>query len=268
MANARRHRWWLGLAAAALMAGCAGTGEKDETAGWSEQKLYKEAMDELDAGGYERAIKYFEKLEARFPFGITAQQAQLEIAYAHYKQGERPEAITAIDRFMKLHPAHPATDYALYLKGLINFNERLGIFGNLIAEDPFERDQQSMRESFESFKELIARFPDSKYAPDARLRMAYIVNALAKYDVAVAKYYYKRGGYLAAANRAQKAISEFQQAPALEEALYMLIKCYEKLGLEPLRADAERVFKANYPNSELLAKGLPEERSSKWWKLW
>ncbi|MBU6438239.1 MAG: outer membrane protein assembly factor BamD [Betaproteobacteria bacterium] len=268
MFNVRRFRWVLWAVFAVVLAGCAGTGEKDETAGWSEQKLYKEAMDELNSGGYDRAIKYFEKLEARFPFGVSAQQAQLNIAYAYYRQSERAQALSAIDRFMKLHPAHPATDYALYLRGLINFNGDLGIFGSAIGEDPFERDQQSMRESFETFKELVSRFPTSKYAGDARLRMAYIINALAKYDVAVARYYYRRGGYLAAANRAQKAISEYPQAPAVEEALVMLIRSYDKLGLTTLRDDAKRVYALNYPKSDMLAKGLPEERNEAWWKLW
>jgi outer membrane protein assembly factor BamD len=248
--------------------GCASTSDdRDETAGMSEQKIFSEAKQELSNGGYERAIKLFERLEARFPFGVLAQQAQLEIAYAYYKQDERTDALAAIDRFIKLHPAHPVMDYALYLKGLINFNEKLGLFGGVIGQDPSERDQQSMRESFESFKELVTRFPQSRYAEDATLRMNYIVNALARYDVAVARYYFNRGVYLAAANRAQKAITEFQTAPAIEQALYILIKSYEKLGLEPLRADAERVFKQNFPKSEMFAKGLPEERGS-WWQFW
>lgn len=251
----------------ALLAGCGSTGDKDETAKWNEQKMYKEAHDELESGGYDRAISLYEKLEARFPFSVLAQQAQLDIAYAHYKAANRTEGVAAVDRFQKLHPSHPASDYALYLKGLLNFNERLGIFGNVIGQDPSERDQQSMRESFESFRELTTRFPDSKYAADARLRMGYIVNALARYDVAVAKYYFNRGGYLAAANRAQKAITEFQQAPAVEEALALLVLSYERMGLTDLRNDAERVYKKNYPNSTLLSQGM-KDVSAPWYKWW
>jgi outer membrane protein assembly factor BamD len=229
--------------------------------------MYKEAKDELNSGGYDRAVTLYEKLESRFPFGILAQQAQLDIAYAYYKSGDRVQGVAAVERFQKLHPSHPSSDYALYLKGLLNFNDKLGIFGSVIGQDPSERDQQSMRESFESFKELSTRFPDSKYASDARLRMTYIVNALARYDVAVGKYYYRRGGYLAAANRAQKAITEYQQAPAVEEALVLLVLSYERLGMTDLRKDAERVYKLNYPKSTLLAEGL-RNASDPWYKFW
>jgi outer membrane protein assembly factor BamD len=255
------------IALASMLTACGSTGSKDETAKWDEQKMYKEAQDELKSGGYDRAVTLLEKLESRFPFGVYAQQAQLDIAYAHYKANSRVEGLAAIDRFMKLHPSHPASDYALYLKGLLNFNDRLGIFGNLISQDPSERDQQSMRESFEAFKELTTRFPDSKYASDARDRMGYVVNALARYDVAVAKYYYKRGGYTAAANRAQKTILEFQQAPAIEEALVILAQSYERMGLTDLKNDVERVYKTSYPKGTLMSKGVEDSQLS-WWKFW
>ncbi len=251
----------------ALLAGCASQPDKDVTAGWSPNKLYAEAMDERNSGNYERAIQLFEKLEGRAAGTPLAQQAQLEKAYAHYKNGEPAQALATLDRFIKLHPASPALDYALYLKGLVNFNDNLGLFGFISQQDLSERDQKAAKDSFEAFKELVERFPDSRYAPDARQRMAYIVNALAQYEVHVARYYYRRGAYVAAINRAQTALRDYQNAPAAEEALYLLMKSYEALGMDELARDARRVLEANFPNSALLTYGLRRD-SGPWWKLW
>jgi outer membrane protein assembly factor BamD len=198
--------------------------------------------------------------------GLTAQQAQLEVAYAYYKSNEPASAIAACDRFIKLHPNHPAVDYVYYLKGLINFNEDLGYAGYISSQDPSERDPKAAREAFDTFRELVKRFPDSKYTPDALKRMEYLVNALASLEVHVARYYLKRGAPLAAANRAQTAIKTYPQAPANEEALYIMVKAYDTLGMTDLRDDADRVLKKNYPNSRFYAQGLEEKKP--WWKLW
>jgi outer membrane protein assembly factor BamD len=179
---------------------------KDETIGWSANKLYAEAKEALNDGSYAKAIKYFEKLESRYPYGRYAQQAQIDIAYAYWKDQEPASAIAACDRFIKLHPNHPNVDYVYYLRGLINFNEDLGILGIVSNQDMTERDPKGARESFDAFRELVTRFPDSKYTPDALLRMKYLVNALASLELHVARYYMKRGAYLAAANRAQYAV--------------------------------------------------------------
>ncbi|MCX7815783.1 MAG: outer membrane protein assembly factor BamD [Tepidimonas ignava] len=253
--------------ALALLAGCASGPEKDVTAGWSPNKLYAEAMDERAAGNYDKAIQYFEKLEGRAAGTPLAQQAQLEKAYAHYKNGEPAQAIATLDRFMRLHPASPALDYALYLKGLVNFNDNLGLFGFISQQDLSERDQKAAKDSFEAFKQLVERFPDSRYAPDARQRMVYIVNALAQSEVHIARYYYRRGAYVAAINRAQQAIRDYTNVPAAEEALYLLYKSYEALGLEQQANDARRVLEANFPASPLLTRGLQRD-SGPWWKLW
>jgi outer membrane protein assembly factor BamD len=157
---------------------------------------------------------------------------------------------------MKLHPASPALDYALYLKGVINFNDDLGMFAFLTRQDLSERDQKAAKESFESFRDLVTRFPDSRYAPDARQRMNYIVNSLAQYEVHVARYYYSRGAYLAAINRAQIALADYREVPALEEALYIMVKSYDALGMNDLRDDAQRVLTTNYPQSTYLANGF------------
>jgi len=258
---------WIALSAVALLAaGCSST-SVDKTANWSPNRIYAEAKDEAGSGAYDKAVPLYEKIEGRAAGTPLAQQAQLEKAYAQYKAGEKANAIATIDRFMKLHPASPALDYALYLKGVINFNDDLGMFAFLTRQDLSERDQKAAKESFESFKDLATRFPDSRYAPDARQRMNYIVNSLAQYEVHVARYYYSRGAYLAAINRAQLALSDYREVPALEEALYIIVRSYDALGMKDLRDDAQRVLTTNYPKSEYLARGF-KGKDDPWWKLW
>jgi outer membrane protein assembly factor BamD len=174
--------------------------------------------------------------------------------------------LAACDRFIKLHPSHPTVDYVYYLKGLINFNEDLGLTAYLSSQDPTERDPKAARESFEAFKELVTRFPNSKYTPDATLRMNYLVNAMASLEVHVARYYLNRGAYIAAANRSQQAIKTYPQAPAIEEAMFIMVSAYDKLGMTELRDDADRVMKKNFPNSRYYAEGV--NRKKAWWKLW
>ena len=260
----------LALIAIAVLAAAGGCGllpeTKDETAGWSAQKLYGEAKDAMASRAWDKAIKYLEKLEARYPYGRFAQQAQLDVAYAYWKQGERASAIAAADRFIKLYPNHANVDYAYYLKGLVNFNENTGLMGILDNPDLSERDSKGTRESFEAFKDLSNRFPDSKYTEDARARMRYLVNSLAQYEVHVARYYMKRGAYVAAANRAQFAVKNYPQAPALEEAVFIMVKAYDALGMADLRDASDRVMRKNFPESKYLAgKG---DRTAPWWKLW
>ncbi len=258
----------LALAAAALiLAGCGTTAEPpDETAGWSAQRLYGEARDAMGERDWPKAIKYLQKLEARYPYGRYAQQAQLEIAYAHWKDSERALAITAAERFIKLYPNHDSVDYAYYLKGLVNFTEDDGLFSFLADPDMAERDPKAAREAFAAFREVVTRFPESKYAADSAARMRYLVNALARHEVHVARYYMKRGAYLAAANRAQQAVANFPQAPATEEAVFLMMQAYGALGLADLRADAERVMRKNFPDSPYF-KG-PVKRHVAWWRIW
>lgn len=251
---------------ALLVAGCSSK-PVDPTANMSPNKLYAEAKDELSSGAYDKAIPLFEKLEGRAAGTPLAQQAQLDKAYAHYKYQEPAQALATLDRFIKLHPASPALDYALYLKGIINFNDDLGMFSSVTRQDLSERDQKAAKESFEAFKELVTRFPESRYTPDARARMSYIVNSLAQYEVHVARYYFSRGAYLAAINRAQIALTDFHQAPALEEALYIMVASYDALNMPQLRDDARRVMEKNYPQSEYLSRGF-KPKSDPWWKLW
>lgn len=233
----------------------------------SPNRLYAEAKDEMSASQWDKAVVLLEKLEARASGTPLAQQAQLEKAYAQFKAGEQAQSLATLERFIKLHPASPALDYAIYLRGIVNFNDDLGLLSSITRQDLAERDQKAAKESFESFKELTTRFPDSKYAPDAHERMNYIVGSLAQYEVHVAKYYYKRGAYLAAANRAQQCITDYRFVPATEEALFILYKSYDALGMKQLRDDAKRVLETNFPQS-VLPINDGNHNSDPWWKIW
>lgn len=221
----------------------------------------------MAGANYTRAVELLEKLESRYPFGRWAQQAQLEIAYAHYRDGERALALGAIDRFIRLHPEHTALDYALYLKGLINFNEQQGLLAWLGRQDLAERDLQAAREAFDTFKELVSRFPESRYAPDAAARMTYLVNSMARGEMLIARYYFQRGAYVAAANRAQAVIRDYQQTPAVEEALAILVLAYDRLDLDDLRDDSRRVLEQNFPGSDAISR-VDQIDDRRWWQVW
>lgn len=252
---------------AAVLAACGTTRKDDDNSQQGGERLYLEAKEDLNAGNYEAAIKELEKVEGRAAGTMLSQQASIDLAYAYYKTGDKAQALSALDRFIKLHPSSPALDYALYLRGLVNFNDNLGLLGSFARQDLSERDQQASRDAYQSFKQLVEQFPGSTYAPDARVRMDYIVNALAAYELHVARYYFRRGAYVAAANRAQQAVQEFQQAPATEEALYIMAQSYDKLGLDKLRDDADRVLKKTFPNSRFLKEGVTEAKKT-WWQFW
>lgn len=245
--------------------------QKEDTTDWSAGKFYAEAKEKLTDGNYPAAIELFESLEARYPYGRFAQQAQLEVAFAYYKDQEQASAIAAAERFIKLHPNHANVDYAYYIRALSNFNDNWGLLSyvtqDLLSQDMSERDSKASRESFDNFRILINRFPDSKYAPDARQRMAHLLNVVAMSEVHIARYYFARKAYIAAANRAQHAVKEYPNTPAAEEALHIMMQSYEALGMIDLRDDAARVLKLNFPESKF----LPETKTaadSSWWKLW
>jgi outer membrane protein assembly factor BamD len=236
---------------------------KDETANWSAERIYQEAHAMLTTGNYTRAIKLYDTLEGRFPYGRYAQQAILEGAYANYRAAETATAIAACDRFIRTYPNHPDVDYAYYLKGVINFREDQGLLGYIVEQDISERDPKMTRESFSAFKDLVSRFPDSKYAADAHVRMRYLANALSSYEVHVADYYYRRGAFLAAANRAQASLVTYPQTAANEDALIVMIRSYDRLGLTQLRDDTERVLKASYPTGRYFT-----AEAKPWWNFW
>ena len=254
------------LAALLTLAACS-TPFRDVSPGATAERLYREAREDIDAGSYERAIKALERVEGLAAGSLLAQQALLDMAYLNWRTGERAQALTAVERFIKLNPSSPALDYAMYLRGVINFNDSLGLLGSIGGQQLSERDQAASRDAWQAFKQLTEQFPESRYTPDALQRMAYIVNSLAEYEVHVARYYFRRGAYLAAANRAQHAVTEFPQSPAVEEALYLMVQSYDKLGLAQLRDDAERVLLKNYPESPFLRGGLAA-RKTPWWRFW
>lgn len=224
------------------------TEEKDETKDWSAKELYTAAKRELDEKSYEKAINYYEILEARYPFGRYAQQAELEIAYAYYKYDEPDSAIAAADRFIKLHPRHENVDYAYYLKGLVNFNRGERFLDRVFKQDPSERDTQTARQAYNDFSTLVKQFPNSRYAKDASQRMIFLRNNLAQHEIHVADYYMRRKAYVAAANRGKYVVENYQGTPAVADALEVMYRAYTKLEMNDLAADARRVLQLNYPD--------------------
>jgi outer membrane protein assembly factor BamD len=249
------------------LSGCSSPPKEDPNSTQAVERLYADAKDDIASGSFDSAIKTLERIEGRAAGTLLAQQATLDLAYAQYRTGERAAALATLDRFIKLHPSSPALDYALYLRGLVNFNDTLGFLGSLAQQDLSERDQQASRDSYQAFKQLVTQFPQSRYAEDAKLRMDYIVNALANYELHVARYYLRRSAFVAAANRAQQVVQEYPQSPANEEALFIMQLSYRFLGLEQLRADTERILKQNFPNSRFNEETILESRRA-WWQLW
>lgn len=238
-----------------LLHACASTTNPDDpTSGMDAQQIYEHASQQLKEGDYETAIKYYERLEARFPYGKYAERAQMEIAYAYYKDNEQESAILAADRFIKLHPNHPNVDYMYYMRGLASYDLTKSFLENLFNVDPTERDPKAARRAFEYFSELVKKFPRSRYAKDAVKRMIAIRNSLAKYEVHVANYYLSRGAYLAAANRSKYVVENYQRTPAVADALAIMVQAYTKLGMKELATDAQRVLELNYPNHPLFVK--------------
>jgi outer membrane protein assembly factor BamD len=248
----------------AALAACGSTSDSRNPAQMSNEALYAQAKNEIASSTWIDALRTLERLQARDPFSVFAQQAMLETAYVHWRDSNPTEALATLDRFQRQFPNHPATDYALYLRGLVNFNENLGFLARFTDQKLSERDPKSARESFDAFKELATRFPDSVYTPDAIDRMNFLVNALAEYEVHVARYYLRRGAPLAAINRAQFAVKTYQTAPALEEALAIMVIAYDELKQPELAKDAQRVLDKNFPNSGKVA-AVRKVEQPRWW---
>ncbi len=244
-----------GPLAAALLAGCALLPDKiDETKGWSAQRLYSEARESMTEGNYQTALEYLDKIQARYPFGRYAQQAQLDTIFVQYRDNEPDAAIAAADRFIKANPRHPYVDYAYYMKGLVNFNRANTLVERLAPTDRAKTDTNTARQSYSDFAELVRKFPDSKYAEDASQRMLFLHNSLAAYEVNVADYYLRRGAYVAAVNRAKYVLETYARTPASAQALGIMTQAYLKMGMPQLAADSLRVLERNYPESPDLPK--------------
>jgi len=264
-----QQRTWLVAALLAIfvaLSGCSGFGgdEFDETASWPVERLYEDGRRAMNAGDWPVASERFTAVEARFPFGPFAQQSLINLAYVQWRQGEPEMALATVSRFQRQYPNHPGSDYMLFLRGLILFTPPSSRLAFLTRQDPAERDPQALRESFAAFEELITRYPDSRYVSDAKKRMSWLVNTMAEHQLHAARFYYKRSGYVAAINRAQSVITDYEGVPATEQALYIIMMSYQKLGVTDLSEDARRVLLENFPNTELIANGLPERQYS-WW---
>ena len=266
--NALFTRAFILIAALALSA-CAIFGNPnppDETKGWSEQRIYAAGQEKMLDKNYDKAIEYFQKLEARYPHGVYATQAQLEVAYAYYKKTEPVLCLSAVDRFIKLHPNHPNLDYAYYLKGLATFNER-GIIEKYTKQEINDRDPKTLRVSFNAFKELVERFPSSRYHKDATQRMIYLVNTLAMHEMHVARYYMQRKAYVAAVNRSRYVLETYPNSSSVEDALVTQISAYDAMELTDLKNDTLRILKTNYPENPMVT-GKINEDEKVWWKFW
>jgi outer membrane protein assembly factor BamD len=233
---------------ATSMAGCSWLNDEDEVPpDEGERALYDSARENLDSSNFDLAIKNLQLLEARYPFGPYAEQAQLELIYAHYRNYDHEEAVAAADRFIRLHPQHPNVDYAYYMKGLSSFTEGQGFLERFLPTDPTQRDPGPARQSFADFGQLLSRFPNSEYAADARARMVYLRNLLARYEINVANYYFKRRAYVAALNRGRYVVENFQETPAVPDGLAVMAQAYLILGMQDLADNSIAALRQNYP---------------------
>ncbi len=222
--------------------------KEDKTEAWGAQRLYSEAKDALDSGDFSKAVGLYEKLETRFPFGVYGQQSLLDLAYAYYKNNDHDQAVSSCNRFIKLYPQNRHVDYAYYLRGLVNFERGLSFTDRVLDIDKSQRNQTSSEIAFRDFEELTDKFPESEYSEDARQRMIYLRNILAKHELHVANYYLRRGAYLAAANRARIVVEQYERTPSMPEALALLARSYKVMGMDDLSRDSLRVLQLNYPN--------------------
>ncbi len=247
------------IAILALTAACSSKEVIDENL--SEVELYQQAQADLGNNSYSTATEKLKALESRYPFGRYADQAQLELIYANYKNGEPEAAKSAAERFIRLHPQHPNVDYAYYMKGLTSFDQDVGLLARFLPLDQTKRDPGAARDSFNEFAQLTSRYPNSRYSPDAKQRMIYLRNLLASYEIHVADYYLTRQAYVAAANRGRYVIENFQETPSVGDGLAVMVESYQRLHLDDLAATSLEVLKANYPDHPQLVDGqfVPRE---------
>ncbi|HMW73958.1 MAG TPA: outer membrane protein assembly factor BamD [Cellvibrionaceae bacterium] len=246
------------LAVFSLISGC--SSKKEEKIS-SEQKLYEKAQLALNASNWDSAIKALQLIEEHYPFGSYGEQSQLEIIYAHYEADQFDEAIAAADRFIRLHPQHRNTDYAYYMRGMASFNKERSFLSSLLSIDNTNRDPGAAKDSLAQFTDFLTRYPKSPYAPDAQKRMVYLRNVLARYEIHVANYYFKRGAYLAAANRGRYVVENFQTTPAVPDALAVMAQAYFLLKRDDLAENTVKVLASNFPDHPALDKSGQFDRS-------
>src|ERR1700761_1799452 len=231
----------------------------------SPEVLYKKAKKALDSYDYGSSIKTYEQLTARFPFTDQARQARLDLIYAYYRSGEGESATDAAETFIRENPTHPRVDYAYYIKGLVDFERQPNALEKLFRVDLTQRPPSTARKAFSAFRTVVEQYPKSEYAHDAELRMIFLRNRLADYEVHVARYYMKRGAYVAAAQRAKGCVDNFDGAPAVKDALKMMIEAYDRLNLKPLADKAREVYQLNYGGA--VAQEQADIKKA-WWRIW
>ena len=252
MLNNNANRLILLLGLAVLTSGCFFK-KKDEVLQGGADTLYERATKSMESGNFRNSIAYFEQLEGRYPFSNVTRQAQLDLIYAYYKNGEPESAIDAADNFMRENPTHPRVDYCLYMKGLVYFDNEANALEKLFRVDMSERPPRDSQNSFNAFQELLRRFPESEYGPDARERMVFLRNRLAAYENHVARYYVRRRAYVAALNRAKYAVENYPGAPAVKESLEIMVDCYRRLDMQDLADDAARVLAESFGTGSVTA---------------
>lgn len=240
--------------------------ELDDTKGMNAQRIYELASEKMSDKDYKKAVEYLKKLESRYPNSKYGAQAQLDMAYAYYKQEDAAQCVSTVERFIKLHPNHPNLDYAYYLKGVAYFKQR-GLIEKATFQDISDRDPNVLRESFLAFKNLLTLYPDTRYGKDATERMIYLKNKLADHELHVARHYMKVKAYIAALNRAKYVIENYADSNFVEEALVIMISAYDYLGMTDLKEDNLKILKQNYPNSAIFNKGQDTKKQD-WWKFW
>jgi outer membrane protein assembly factor BamD len=243
--------------------GCHHDKKSDDSEVLPVDQMYTTAKAALVDNNLSKAIKYYERLIARFPFGPYTEQSTLELSYSQFKIGKPEDAYSTINRFIKTYPTQKHVDYAYYLRGIINFDRDKGILDKYANQDMTKRDQGNTLQSFEDFNELVTKFPNSRFAPDARQRMVYLRDNLAKAQLHVAEYYVSRGAYVAAINRSKDIIEKYQRTPQAGDALAIMVISYKSLGQDKLSEDAERVLKLNYPEHPYFTGDFP--KNSHWW---
>lgn len=237
-----------------LVTSCASKDKPEKQDNSTEAQNYQSAQRSLRGGNYKAAIKKLQNLEARFPFGRYAEQSQLEIIFAYFRDDQSEAARAAADRFIRLHPQSPNVDYAYYLKGMASFNSDSNLLERVLPIDPSRRDLGPAEQSFNDFAQLVRRFPDSKYAPDAQRRMIYLRNMMADHEIHIARYYIKRGAYVAAANRARYVFEKFEGTPAVPDALAIMVQAYKMMKMDDLADETLLVLSTNYPHYKALDK--------------
>jgi outer membrane protein assembly factor BamD len=248
------------MVAMLAISGCSREKQDDDRGA---EELYAEAQRSMQNRNYTQAIERYRRLTTRYPFGRHAEQAQLDMAYAMYRANQSERAITTLDRFIRTYPTHPNVDYAWYLKGLVHYEETMSFLRRVFPGQVVDRDQTSARMAFMDFQELIQRFPQSRYVADARQRMVYLRNVLAEHEIVVGEYYFRRGAYIAAINRAKYVIENYPQAPANITALDLMARAYTRLDLPELATDTREVIRHNFGDVD-----LDEEHESLWRRIW